>query len=48
MEEIIFEQESEAPLDWVTDIVLERDNNGNIIEIEVPDDEEVEEDATDP
>ena len=44
------EREGDAPEDWATDKVLERDADGNICEVEVPDDpdaEEVDDDADD-
>lgn len=39
-EEIIYEQESDIPDNWISDIILMRDGKGNIIEIQVPDDKE--------
>lgn len=32
------EQESDAPENWITDMVLIRNEKGEIIEVEVPDD----------
>lgn len=40
-ENIIFEQEMDTPVDWITNTILTRDGKGNIIEVEVYDDEEV-------
>ena len=40
-EEIIYEKELEIPENWISNTILERDGKGNIIEVEVPDDEEV-------
>lgn len=39
-EEIIYEQESDIPDNWISNIILMRDGKGNIIEIQVPDDKE--------
>ena len=39
-EEIIYEKELEIPENWVSNTILTRDGKGNIIEINVPDDEE--------
>lgn len=37
---LILEQESDMPENWHSNIVLERDGKGNIIEHIVPDDKE--------
>lgn len=42
MEEMIFENEMDMPQDWVSNIILERDGKGNIIERVILDDTEVE------
>ena len=50
MAEYKLEREADAPADWKTDTVLERDASGIIHEVEVPDDpdaEEVDDDADD-
>lgn len=39
-EEIIYEQELDIPENWVSNIILERDGKGNIIEREILNDEE--------
>lgn len=39
-EELILEQEMDTPADWVSDTILIRDGKGEIIEVEIPDDEE--------
>lgn len=39
-EDIIYEKESEMPENWVSNIILERDGKGNIIELSIPDDKE--------
>lgn len=41
MEEIKYEKEG-TPLFWKTDIILERDGKGNIIERKIPNDEKEE------
>ena len=50
MTDIKLERESDAPADWKTDMVLERNADGVVIEADVPDDDvypEVNEDAGD-
>lgn len=42
MEEMIFENEMDMLQDWVSNIILERDGKGNIIERVILDDTEVE------
>lgn len=37
------EHESDAPENWTTDTVLERDVDGNVHEVDVPDDPDTEE-----
>ena len=37
---IEFEKESDTPEDWITNTVLIRNSNGELIEVNVPDDEE--------
>jgi len=37
-ENIIYEQELEIPENWVSNIILERDGKGNILERLIPDD----------
>lgn len=39
-EELIFEREGEMPENWATNVILERDGKGNIIEVEIEDDVE--------
>lgn len=39
-EDILYENEMDMPEDWLSDIILERDGKGNIIEHIIPDDEE--------
>ena len=39
-EEIIYEQELDTPENWESNTILERDGKGNIIEKQIPDDEE--------
>ena len=39
-EEIIYEQELDIPENWVSNIILERDGKGNMIEREILNDEE--------
>lgn len=39
-EEFILEQELDMPENWISNTILTRDGKGNIIEIDVPDDEE--------
>ena len=39
-EKIIYECEGSAPEGWETNLVLERNDEGEIIAIEVPDDKE--------
>ena len=39
-EDIIYEKELDTPENWVSNIILERDGKGNIIEREIPNDEE--------
>ena len=36
------EKEGDAPENWVSNTILERDGKGNIIEREIPDDEKEE------
>lgn len=41
-----FERECDAPENWKTDVILQRNTAGDVVEIDVPDDsEEVTEDA---
>ena len=42
MEEIILdlEHEGDAPIDWQSETILERDGKGNVFEVIVPDDED--------
>ena len=41
-----FEREGDAPELWATDVILKRNAEGDVVEIDVPDDtEEVTEDA---
>ena len=39
-EDLIFEKEMDTPDNWISNTILIRDGKGNILEIEVPDDEE--------
>ena len=39
-ENIIYEEELDTPEDWVSNIILERDGKGNIIERIIEDDTE--------
>jgi hypothetical protein len=39
-EEMNFEIECDEPMNWVTDTVLIRNEKGEVIEVEVPDDVE--------
>lgn len=36
---IKLERESDAPVDWKTDTILQRDVTGEVFEVEVPDDD---------
>jgi len=51
MADIKYERESDAPADWKTDTILQRDTSGKVFELAVPDDdaipEEVDDDAGD-
>lgn len=49
MEEIILdlEHEGDAPIDWQSETILERDGKGRVFEVFVPDDEGDDEDAAD-
>lgn len=38
--EIIFEQESEAPENWIQEVIYIRDGKGSLIEVKIPDAEE--------
>ena len=38
--ELIFENESDAPENWESNLIFIRDENGEIIEMKIPDDEE--------
>ena len=41
-----FERDCDAPENWKTDVILQRNTAGDVVEIDVPDDtEEVTEDA---
>lgn len=42
---LTLERESDAPEDWQDEMILMRDARGRVIEVAVPDDEEVDEDA---
>lgn len=46
MEERYLEMESDAPANWVSNVILCRDGKGRVFEVAVPDDEEVDENAT--
>ena len=37
---IEFEKEGDMPEDWITNTVLIRNSNGELVEVNVPDDEE--------
>lgn len=39
MDEIKYERESDAPADWKTDTILQRDADGEVFEVNVPDDD---------
>ena len=39
-EDIIYENEMDTPDDWESNVILVRDGKGNVIELEIPDDEE--------
>ena len=39
-EELILEQEIDTPENWIPNTILVRDGKGNIIEIEMPENEE--------
>ena len=41
------EREADAPNDWQSNSILERDGKGRVFEVMVPDDEEVGDNATD-
>ncbi|MBR2226754.1 MAG: hypothetical protein IJ893_02675 [Bacteroidales bacterium] len=51
MADIKYERESDAPADWKTDTILQRDASGEVFELKVPDDDsygtEVNKDAGD-
>jgi len=38
--DLIFEREGDAPEGWVTDVVYVRNEKGELVEVEVPDDTE--------
>lgn len=42
-ENIVFERESDAPADWVSNVIYERDGRGRTVLVNVLDDEEVDE-----
>lgn len=44
---INLEREADAPDDWQSNSILERDGKGRVLEVIVPDDEEAEENAAD-
>lgn len=46
-EKIILEREGDAPENWETEVILQRDGRGNVLNVDVPDDEEANEDAGD-
>jgi len=46
-DKLILECESDAPENWETDVILCRDGRGEVLTVDVPDDEEVDEDAGD-
>ena len=45
MNEKYLEVESDAPANWVSNVIMRRDGRGKVFEVAVPDDEEVTEDA---
>ena len=45
MNEEYLEQEGDMPEGWENNIILRRDGRGRVIEVEVPDDEEVDDSA---
>ena len=46
-DKIILEREGDAPENWETEVILHRDGRGNVLNVDVPDDEEASEDAGD-
>ena len=42
---LILERESDAPENWETEVILQRDGRGNVVSVDVPDDEEASDDA---
>ena len=47
MDKTKLEREGDAPEGWETDVILTRCTSGEVIRVEVPDDEEVQDDAED-
>ena len=45
MKKLILECEGNAPENWETDVILHRDGKGEVLSVDVPDDEEASEDA---
>ena len=43
--ELILEREANAPENWETEVILQRDGKGNVVNVAVPDDEEASDDA---
>lgn len=43
--EPILEREGGEPENWVTDVILQRDGKGNVASVDVPDDEEENDDV---
>ena len=41
MNEEYLERESDMPIGWNSNVIFERDCKGNVIELAIPDDEEV-------
>ena len=46
-DKIILEREGDAPENWETEVILHRDGRGNVLNVDIPDDEEASEDAGD-
>lgn len=40
---LVFEIECDAPENWETENILQRDGKGNVLSVDIPDDEEVDE-----
>ena len=47
MKDKYLERESDPPANWVSNVIMCRDGRGNIVEVAVPDDEEVADDDSD-